>query len=62
MDRRGFFGCLGRMLMVGAVTVVAPEIMEPTEEEKLEAASRAWEKAFFEAVKAQNKPHFALAC
>jgi hypothetical protein len=29
MDRRDFFGAIGKILMVGAVTVVAPEILTP---------------------------------
>lgn len=61
MNRRDFFGAIGKMLMVGAVTVVAPEILTPEPVVEM----KPWtmtpeEQAIFNRI-ANSKPDWALA-
>jgi len=62
MNRRDFFGSIGKMLMVGAVTVVAPEILipEPVVEMKPWTLTPEQQEIFDRI--SINKPDWALAC
>lgn len=62
MNRRDFFGCVGRALMAGAVTMIVPEIVTPEPEPEVE--DQPWTpeqmEAYLELVR-NNKPTFMLA-
>lgn len=60
MDRRNFFGCIGKMLMMGAVTVFAEEILEPEPEVNEKPWTKEQMEMYLELVRT-NKPTFTLA-
>lgn len=61
MNRRDFFGSIGKMLMVGAVTIVAPEILTPEPAVEMKPWTLTPEQQeIFDRI-SNSKPDWALA-